>query len=162
MELQELLSRHAGSGRVEWIGLRPGRREPVRSVDRAEISAEGIAGDHYRSGGKRAVTLIQVEHLPLIAAFAGLDRVEPDRLRRNIAISGINLAALRHRDIRLGTAVLRITGPCAPCSRMETEIGFGGYNAMRGHGGFYAEVVEAGGVAVGDTVRPEPDRDADA
>jgi MOSC domain-containing protein YiiM len=36
----------------------------------------GLDGDHGRPG-KRAVTLIQAEHLPVIAALAGLDRVDP-------------------------------------------------------------------------------------
>jgi MOSC domain-containing protein YiiM len=154
MELKQLLARHAGEGRVDWIGIRPARLEPVRVVESAEIGEGGIGGDHYTSGGKRAVTLIQAEHLPLIAGFAGQAGIDPALLRRNIVVSGINLAALRHRDIQLGAARLRITGPCAPCSRMETAIGFGGYNAMRGHGGFYAEVLASGRISLGDTVRP--------
>lgn len=155
MELKQLLARHAGNGRVEWIGVRPARLAPVHVVDSAEIGEGGMAGDHYTSGGKRAVTLIQAEHLPLIASFAGQAGIDPAQLRRNVVVSGINLAALRHRDFRLGAARLRITGPCAPCSRMETAIGFGGYNAMRGHGGFYAEVLAPGRISLGDTVRPD-------
>ena len=154
MELKQLLARHAGTGRVEWIGVRPARLAPVHVVDSAEIGEAGIAGDHYTSGGKRAVTLIQAEHLPLIAGFAGQAGLDPAQLRRNVVVSGINLAALRHRDFRLGAACLRITGPCVPCSRMETAIGFGSYNAMRGHGGFYAEVLAPGQVSLGDTVQP--------
>ncbi|WP_417769681.1 MOSC domain-containing protein [Stappia sp.] len=153
MELKQLLARHAGTGRVEWIGIRPARLAPVHVVDSAEIGEGGIAGDHHASGGKRAVTLIQAEHLPLIAGFAGQAGLDPALLRRNVVVSGINLAALRHRDFRLGAARLRITGPCAPCSRMETAIGFGGYNAMRGHGGFYAEVLAPGQVSLGDTAQ---------
>jgi MOSC domain-containing protein YiiM len=152
MDLKDLLSRHAREGRIEWIGLRPARLAPVDAVRAAHLRDDGLDGDHHNSGGKRAVTLIQAEHLPLIAGFAGLASLDPARLRRNIVISGINLAALRHRIVALGHARIEISGPCAPCSRMETELGFGGYNAMRGHGGWYARVVSAGGIALGDAV----------
>lgn len=154
MDLADLLARHAVEGRVGWIGLRPVRRAPVEPVARVRATTQGLEGDHFTSGGKRAVTLIQAEHLPLIAAFAGRAQVDPADLRRNLVVAGINLAALRNRTVAIGTARLRLAGPCAPCSRMEETLGFGGYNAMRGHGGFYAEVVEPGEISVGDAVRP--------
>ncbi|KIC19377.1 MULTISPECIES: MOSC domain-containing protein [unclassified Leisingera] len=147
----EMLKRHAAPGRVAWIGVRPGRREEVLTPDSSELGSAGFTGDHAKAG-KRAVTLIQAEHLPVIAALAGLETVTPAQLRRNLVISGINLAALRKASLRVGSAVLRVTGPCPPCSRMEEVLGHGGYNAMRGHGGWYAEVLEPGRVALGDRV----------
>ncbi|WP_242652191.1 MOSC domain-containing protein [Limimaricola pyoseonensis] len=123
------------------------------AVDAAEIELRGLVGDHARPG-KRAATLIQAEHLPVIAALSGHARVAPETLRRNLLISGLNLTAARHRLLRVGTAVLRFTVPCAPCSRMEEALGPGGYNAMRGHGGWCMEVVEPGRVALGDAVLP--------
>lgn len=146
-----LTARHARPGRLDWIGRRPARLAPVEGVARADVTETGLSGDHGRAG-KRAVTLIQAEHLPVIAALAGLERVDPAILRRNLVISGINLGALRGRDLRIGAVVLRITGPCAPCSRMERALGPGGYNAMRGHGGWCAEVVAPGTIAPGDPV----------
>ena len=151
--IANLTSRHARTGRLEWIGLRPERLAEVLPVEAAELTVGGLAGDHARAG-KRAVTLIQAEHLPVVAALAGLAEVAPETLRRNLVISGINLGALRGRELRIGDAVLRITGPCAPCSRMEAALGPGGYNAMRGHGGWCAEVVAPGRVALGCAVAP--------
>ena len=132
--LADLQARHPGAGRLEWIGLRPARREPLLAVDSADVSEAGLVGDHARPG-RRAVTLIQSEHLPVIAALAKLDEVAPEMLRRNLVISGLNLIALRHRRIAIGDVVLSITAPCPPCSRMEEALGPGGYTAMRGHGG---------------------------
>ncbi len=152
--LKDLLESFASSGRVEWIGLRPARKAPMQVVETAIVAESGLVGDRRENPGKRAVTLIQMEHLPVIAALAGLDSVPPDLLRRNILVSGINLLALRHHEIRVGGVVLRTTGLCAPCSFMEKTLGKGGYNAVRGHGGLTAEVVEGGEVAVGSIVEP--------
>jgi len=151
--LGRLIETHAGAGRLDWIGLRPARRETLITLAQARVAAGGLEGDHGRAG-KRAVTLIQAEHLPVIGALAARDAAPPEMLRRNLVISGINLGALRGRTLRIGGAVLRITGPCAPCSRMEETLGRGGYGAVRHHGGWCASVVAPGQVALGDRVVP--------
>ena len=154
--LRALMARHHRDGRVVWLGLRPARRAPVEAVARAEVEASGLRGDRHPSPGKRAVTLLQAEHLPVISALCGVEAT-PERLRRNVVVAGLNLAALKGRAVALGGARLRITGPCAPCSRMEETLGPGGYSAVRHHGGWCAEVLEPGAVALGDAVRPLED-----
>jgi MOSC domain-containing protein YiiM len=157
LTLAALTARYAQPGRVVWIGVRPARRAAMAAVSSAAIGLEGLAGDRRTRPGKRAVTLIQAEHLPAIAALAGLETVDPALLRRNVMVAGLNLAGLKGRAFRLGTAILRGTGPCAPCARMEEALGHGGYAAMRGHGGLCAEVVDPGAVGLGDTVIPLDD-----
>lgn len=152
--LSDLLRKFAADGRVEWIGLRPARRKAMQMVGIAQVNDSGLVGDRREKPGKRAVTLIQYEHLAVIAQLAGVGSVTPEMLRRNIVVSGINLLALRHHELEIGSAILRTSGVCAPCSYMEKTIGFGGYNAMRGHGGLTAEVVQGGEIRVGSAVRP--------
>ncbi|TDN40179.1 MOSC domain-containing protein [Hymenobacter sp. UV11] len=155
-------------GRLEWIGLRPARRTELESVAEAEVITDRhLAGDHAspKAGGKRQITLIQQEHLASVAGFLGLaEPVAPGRLRRNLVVSGLNLLALKGRQIQIGDEViLDITGECHPCSRMEEELGPGGYNAMRGHGGLTAHIAQGGRLRVGDAVRvlpPTPPADA--
>ncbi|MBV6658710.1 MAG: MOSC domain-containing protein [Devosiaceae bacterium] len=142
----------AQPGRVVWIGLRPGRRADMLAIEQTNITEDGLAGDRAKAG-RRAVTLIQAEHLPAIGSYLGRGPVDPTLLRRNLVIEGINLLALRDRTITLGTATLLITGPCAPCSRMEETLGLGGYAAMRGHGGMTASVLTPGSVALGALVQ---------
>ncbi|WP_266367097.1 MOSC domain-containing protein [Tellurirhabdus rosea] len=141
-------------GRLDWIGIRPVRREAVDVVSEAILSeTEGIQGDHYSGrSGNRHVTLIQAEHLPAIASFVGREQLDPALLRRNLVISGLNLLALKDKQIQVGEVVLQITGQCHPCSRMEETLGPGGYNAVRSHGGMTARVVQGGRIQVGDTV----------
>ncbi|WP_102106927.1 MOSC domain-containing protein [Oceaniglobus roseus] len=150
VDLAEMMSRHARAGRVAWIGVRSERRAAVAEPVRVRVELDGICGDHGRAG-KRAVTLLQAEHLPVIAALLGRE-VTAATLRRNLMVSGANLAALRRREVRIGSAVLFVEGPCPPCSRMEEALGFGGYSAVRGHGGYYASVVVPGEIALGDAV----------
>ena len=157
--LGRLTTTFARNGRVEWIGVRPDRRVEMEVLDRANIRAEGLEGDRRTAPGKRAVSLIQWEHLPVIASLMGWHKVEPALLRRNIAVSGINLLGLRKARFRLGGAVLQGTGLCAPCSRMEENLGRGGYSAVRGHGGITAEVLEAGTIALSDDLTPTDTED---
>lgn len=151
--LATLTARHAQDGQIDWIGLRPERLAEITPVDRVQLLEGGLQGDHARPG-KRALTLIQAEHLPVIAALAGVEGLAPDVLRRNLVVSRLNLLALRGKQIRIGAALVEITIPCAPCSRMEAALGPGGYNAMRGHGGWCARVLEPGEIAVGSPVTP--------
>jgi len=111
--------------------------------------------------GKRQVTLIQAEHLPVIAALAGVETVTPEELRRNLVVSGLPLLALKDRRFRLvgpsgRSVLLEGTGECHPCSRMEEALGPGGYNAVRGHGGITARVLEGGLIEVGSRLEVLP------
>jgi len=151
--LAALRQRHTAEGRVTWIGVRPERLTDLIEVEEAEVTLSGLQGDHARPG-KRALTLIQGEHLPVIASLARLSDLNPQVLRRNLVIEGINLMALRHDRLLLGEAEIRLTQPCSPCSRMEKALGEGAYNAMRGHGGWCAEVVRPGRIARGDRLKP--------
>ncbi len=152
-ELAKLIAGWAQPGRVDWIGMRPSRRDVMETVNVAGISADGLDGDRSRAG-RRAVSLIQHEHLAAIGSYLGQGPVSPEILRRNLVVSGINLAALKGREVQVGEAILRFTLICAPCSRMEEALGKGGYSAVRGHGGWCAEVVRPGRVALGDLVQP--------
>jgi MOSC domain-containing protein YiiM len=155
--IAELKARLPQHGRLDWIGLRPVKRGPMQIVEEVEVVTDrGLHNDHRmqrQPGGKRQVTLVQAEHLPAIASLSGHDAVPPDWLRRNLVVSGINLYALRDRQFSIGDVLLEGSGICAPCSRMERTLGPGGYNAMRGHGGITARVLEGGVIRVGDVVK---------
>ena len=186
-DLRALMRQFPRAGRLEAIFLRPARRVAAQSVAWAlALPGQGLEGDRSarvkgvkavdladadaalhaisRLGSKRQVTLLQAEHLPVIAALAGLPEIAAAALRRNLVVSGLNLLAAKSlfKDqpmiLQIGPVMLEITGPCEPCSRMEEVLGSGGYNAMRGHGGLTARVLVGGRVSVNDAVvcRPAP------
>ena len=160
--LGRLIAAPIRSGEVLWIGIRPQRRQPLLPLTNAALDPEqGLLGDHGQ-GRNRQVTLIQAEALSAIAAYLDRATIDPSLLRRNILIRGINLHALKEQSFRLGSAILRTTGECHPCSRMEELLGPGGYNAVRGHGGITARVLVAGHVQIGDAVTRIDDDPLDA
>lgn len=163
--LRGLTTQFSKAGRLEQILLRPARRATVKSVNEAiAIEGLGLQGDRSADkkithvASKRQVTLIQAEHLPVVASLIGLEKLEAATLRRNLVVSGINLLAARSlfKDqplyIQIGGVILEATGPCEPCSLMEELLGKGGYNAMRGHGGLTAKVLRGGRLSVGSSV----------
>lgn len=166
--LRELTAQFTATGRLEVIVLRPGRGVPALSVEEAiALPGSGLQGDRRAArkpapggaGSKRELTLIQAEHLVSLAGWLGVDRIDPLLLRRNLVVSGLNLASMRSPFAdsalvwRIGADVLiEVTGPCDPCSRMEQSLGPGGYNAMRGVGGITARILRGGRIKVGDAV----------
>jgi len=154
--MKELLRTIPQIGNVDLISIRPERKILPTTLESVKISIEnGLEGDHY--GGrsrKRQVTLIQAEHLNVVASLLGKNSVDPLLTRRNIVVSGVNLLAFKNMQFQIGEEViLEMTGSCHPCSQMETNLGKGGYNAMRGHGGITAKVIQGGEIKIGDQIR---------
>jgi len=159
---RELVAAIPQVGRLHQILIRRAKHGGVGRVERAHVlDGLGLEGDHRATRrtpdprSKRHLTLIQAEHLPVIASLLGRDAVDAIELRRNLVVAGINLLSLRNRRFRVGTVLLEGTGPCHPCSRMESALGPGGFQALRGHGGITARVVAGGSSAVGDRVEVE-------
>lgn len=151
-------------GRLEWIGLRTVRREPLLVVESALAIAErGLEGDHRvdkTPGSGRQVTVISREFIDQTAHFLRPEQalepmaepIDPGVLRRNLVVSGINLHALRYQRFHIGEALFEAGALCHPCSRMETALGKGGVAAMLGHGGLCCRILTTGRIAVGDQV----------
>jgi MOSC domain-containing protein YiiM len=153
--VKQLLMHLPQVGCVEWIGLRPARDAPMLSVDTVELQiGKGLVGDRFKGhrSSARQVTLLQLEHLQVIAACLHRETILPELLRRNVVVSKINLLALKDKRFQIGEAVLQFRGLCHPCSKMEKILGEGGYNAMRGHGGIVASIYRAGVINLKDSV----------
>ncbi|MBD9603547.1 MULTISPECIES: MOSC domain-containing protein [unclassified Pseudomonas] len=160
--LQALIAEVPQTGRVRWIGVRPQSRSQMIELDAVEARLEaGLTGDHTRPGVRNArqVTLIQWEHLAVINSLMGRPVDQPvlaQDLRRNIVVSGINLFSLKGRRFRIGQAIFETTGWCQPCARLENNLGPGTFQAVRGHGGITARVLQSGIIRLDDTVSVEP------
>ncbi len=152
--LKDLRETLPQTGRLEWIGIASERMADLQSVPSATVQpGTGLDGEHHATSGKsdRQVTMLQHEHLAVIESTSGRS-ITPELLRRNLTVSGINLLALKDRRFRIGEVIFEGTGKCDPCSRMEYNLGDGGFNAMLGHGGITTRVLEGGTIHVGDLV----------
>ena len=154
--IRKFLSNLPQTGKLEWIGIRPERKQPLKELNEVMVTVEGgLDGDHFagKFSKKRQVTLIQKEHIDTVSSIMGMETLEPGLLRRNLVISGINLFALRDQKFSIGEVIFEGSGYCHPCSRMEENLGNGGYNAMRGHGGITAYVIQGGTIHIDDEVK---------
>ncbi len=142
------------SGVVEWIGIRPGRSQPMTACSEVwALRNRGLEKDYAakRTGGKRQVTLIQQEDFSRIEAqLKGW--AQPEQLRRNLVISGIDLNTLIGQSFRIGDAVFEGSGTCPPCRKMDAALGEGGCVAMTDLGGITARVLSDGAIRIGDAV----------
>ena len=169
MGLRALTAEFPRPGNLDAIWVRSKRRGAMHALNEAQAEiGRGVLGDHRSASLRlqpaqrtREITLIQAEHIPLMAQWVGKAQLDAGLLRRNLVISGLNLLSMRSpfADARLvwqmgDEVLLQITGPCDPCSRMETLLGPGGYNAMRGHGGLTAMLLRGGRLKVGDVLKP--------
>jgi MOSC domain-containing protein YiiM len=156
---EALFNNFIRDGEITWLGIREKAHEPMSVLEETYANIGGLTGDRANKGNpesKRQVTMIQYEHLEAVASFLEKETIDPALVRRNIVVKGLNLNALKGQQFIVGEAVLEMTGFCHPCNRMEENLGSGGFNAMRGHGGITCRVIKEGKIKLGDSVKVIP------
>jgi len=141
------------TGRLEAIWIKRAHRGPMDPVSSAELrAAHGIVGNADQ-GKKRQVTLIERETWDRLMAQLGGAEVPPSARRANIMVSGIRLPETRGRILQIGLCRVRVAGETRPCEQMDEALP-GLRVAMQEDwgGGVFAEVLDDGVIAVGDTV----------
>jgi len=121
--------------------------EPVESV--TALQERGLQGDrHAKANSRRSVLLMEQEVLDDFG-------LAPGDVREQVTVKGLALGPLVFGSrLRVGTAVLEVAGPCAPCARMD-EIRDGLRAELEGRRGRFVRVVQAGSFAVGDAIEVE-------
>ena len=139
-------------GKLEDIWLKRVRRGPMDAMTSAElIPGRGLTGN-ANLGGRRQVTLIELEVWQELMRTLGADLPTSTR-RANLVVSGVPLRDTRGRELRVGETVLRIAGETKPCEQMEEALpGLRALMYPDWRGGAFAEVVAGGTIRVGDAV----------
>jgi MOSC domain-containing protein YiiM len=139
-------------GRLEAIWIKRAHRGVMDEVTEATaVAGKGLSGNVDRSR-RRQVTLIEREVWDRVMRELGAD-VPPRSRRANLLISGVRLEQTRGRTLRIGSVRLAIGGETTPCERMDEGLP-GLREALRPHwgGGAFAQVLDDGIIALGDTV----------
>lgn len=122
------------------------------SVPAAELVAGRGLDGNANAGGRRQVTLIELEVWEELMHTLGADLPTSTR-RANLVVSGIPLRESRGRELKIGSTLLRIAGETKPCEIMEAALpGLRELMYPDWRGGAFAQVVDGGPITVGDSV----------
>ena len=143
------------TGRLEQIWLKRFVRGPMDEWETAVLVPEQGLEANANQGGKRQVTLLDVDSWEeLVSEIA--TALDPSVRRANLLVSGVSLLESRGRILTVGESRLRINGETRPCERMEeASTRLREVMQPRWRGGAYAEVLDGGEIRVGDAVRWE-------
>ena len=142
-------------GPAEVVSIHFVREDGGRAtrVDSAEVRTDFGIPEDYRSGGnkRRQLTLIEEEALAEAAKILGRP-VPEGASRRQVVVRNIDLNKMIGHTIHVGDVVLAVERYCAPCHRMDEELGPGGRDALRWKAGVTCRVVNGGVLKVGEKV----------
>ena len=150
------------SGFVVGLHANPDGGVPKHPVPSLTVEANGCVGDRqrnlrYHGGPSRAVCLMTTSVLTALQAQG--HPIGPGTTGENVLI---DLPAAMSLDVgvslELGSVVLRITGDAPPCKTIRSSFEHGSFLALShqknaGMTRWYAEVLAAGTIRVGDAVR---------
>ncbi len=126
------------------------------------ISMEGLAGDKvtqpFHGGPGAAICVHLMDHYDFWNARLGMD-LKPGYAGENVTLGDITEDQIWVGDVvRLGTALVQVSGPRMPCATLARRIGRPDWvklTIQENRAGFYLRVLEPGVVKEGDGWRLE-------
>ncbi len=137
------------NGRVRALLVKP--EKGAKSVLKTSVQATiaGFHGDHHTGVSKQRQIML------LSGAVVDEFNLNPGDIHENVIVDGFDVMQLREgQRIRLGYALVVVTVPCEPCSRMD-RVRPGLQDALAYRRGMFVKVLEPGMVRIGDPVCEE-------
>jgi MOSC domain-containing protein YiiM len=137
------------NGRVRALVIKPQKGGKCVLQDSVQVTPGGLQGDHHMGVSKRRQILL------LSGAIADEFNLNPGDVYENVIVDGFDVMQLREgQQLRLGEALVAVTVPCEPCSRMN-RVRPGLQDALADRRGMFVKVLEPGMVRIGDPVCQE-------
>lgn len=141
-------------GKIIGIATRKKTKAQMDEHSDAVISFQGGVGQDSRGKkqGKRQVTIMTLENWHLTCKELGQEIPWTTR-RANILIEGLDLKDKTGQKLRIGTALVEITGELEPCNRMDKQFeGLTQILEKDWRGGVTCKLLEEGQVHLNDEV----------
>jgi MOSC domain-containing protein YiiM len=152
MKIQQLFV-SSGHNFFGHHGKPPGEHM-LREVETIEcVAGRGVRGDRffdYRADYKGQITFFSSEVFEEVCKKLGVDDKSPGAARRNVVISGADLNSLIGRKFELQGVVFEGICECSPCYWMDSAIGPGAEQVLRGRGGLRARILTDGTLRVSE------------
>lgn len=135
---------------ISGIFISKQRHTPMLPLTETEIIADwGLKDDRKaRAGSKRQVLLVDE------ATLQSVD-LQPGDLNENLTVRGLDVNTLEPgQQVRVGDALLEVTGPCTVCGELET-VRSGLKEDLRDRRGVLTRVLATGTVRLGDALTIE-------
>ena len=134
-------------------GKPPGEHllQQVEAIDC--VAGRGVRGDRffdYRPDYKGQITFFSSEVFDEVCKKLGVSGKNPGEARRNVVTSGIDLNSLIGKRFELQGVVFEGICECNPCYWMDSAIGQGAEQVLRGRGGLRARILTDGTLRVSD------------
>lgn len=141
-------------GKIIGIATRQKTKAPMDELSTANVTFEhGVGSDSRgKKQNKRQVTIMTLENWHSSCKELGKEIPWTTR-RANILVEGMELKQKVGYQLRIGTALVEITGELEPCNRMDEQYeGLTAILAKDWRGGVTCKLIEEGEINLNDTV----------
>jgi len=121
---------------------------PIIELDEAEcVTGRGIRGDRFfdhKEDYKGQITFFSMEVFEALRRELNLPNAEPGAPRRNAVVSGVDLSSLIGREFEVQGVKFAGVEESKPCHWMNSALGPGAEDWLKGRGGLRARVLTNG------------------
>ena len=149
------------TGILESIHIADAAKAPMQSLAAVEaVPGVGLLGDRYalkqgtfyKPEPDFELTLIEAEAIEALKRDYAVE-LAPAEARRNLVTRGVPLNHLVGREFQIGDVKIRGIRLCEPCSHLQSVTGRFVIKGLRHRGGLRAQILTAGTLRAGDSVR---------